>query len=123
MPGASYRPLVNRLDHRAIGRMALTYLRTALARNAAVRRRLGPQYFVDIHYDELIGDPIASVKRIYDALGLQLEPRVESRMHNWLRAQEKTRSGSAHAYSLQDFGLDPDEVDEVFAAYNRFSPI
>ena len=123
LTAAAYRPLVNWLDHRAIGRIALTYLRTALARNAAVRRQLGSQYFIDIHYDELIGDPTASVKRIYHALGIPLEPRVESRMHNWLRAQEKTRGGAAHAYSLKDFGLDPDEVDEVFAAYNRFSPI
>lgn len=122
LTATAYRPILGNFDTHAIGRLALRYLRDALARNAAARERLGRGRFVDIDYDDLIADPIGSVERVYDAAGATLTQEAEGRMRDWLAEQrDQRKSGSGHAYALEDYGLNSAEVEEVFAPYSRFN--
>jgi hypothetical protein len=102
--------------------MAMRYLSGALSRNVAARHRFGPERFIDIDYDELVAEPITSAQRVYRALGLELAPAVEAPMRNWLRDQVRSRTGARHSYSLDEFGLDPDQVDALFESYSGFNP-
>lgn len=75
---------------------------------------------VDVLYGDLVRDPIGAVRRIYETFDLELLPEAERRMRGWLAENPKDRRGR-HRYSLEEFGLDPDEERARYGAYaSRF---
>src|SRR5678815_2959598 len=80
-------------------------------RDARVNER-----FVDVRYQELLRDPMAIVRRIYDRFGMTLSVEAESRMHRFLARHPKDRHG-AHRYSLSAFGLDARDLRPRFKSY------
>ncbi|MFC3964899.1 sulfotransferase family protein [Nocardia jiangsuensis] len=73
--------------------------------------------FIDVRYDDFVADPIAAVRGIYRHFGIDLTPAAEQKMtalHN------RSTSGAArpqHRYTLDDYGLTTEQVDERFAEY------
>jgi hypothetical protein len=109
------------IDRNRIGRIAIDYLRDALARNVEARRRLPPERFIDIEYRDLMSDPLGSVRKVYLAAGGTLAPDAEKQLAAWLEQQSAIRGGGeSHLYSLADYGIDPDEVEEAFAEYSQY---
>lgn len=114
----AYAPIVGRVDRAQIGRMAMRYLRDALARNAAARARLPAERFIDIDYRDLVADPVGCARRVYDAAGVEWTLVAENAMRGWLERQASSRGAkSEHRYALADYGLDDDEVEAAFAPY------
>ncbi|HET9444036.1 MAG TPA: sulfotransferase [Acidimicrobiales bacterium] len=109
------RPHTDAVDPAVLGAQALSRSATAMTRALAVRA-VRPERFVDVSYPELVRAPIGAVRRLYGDLGRALDPRVEDRMGRWLAANPQHKHGP-HRYALEDFGLDPERVDEAFAAY------
>ena len=70
-----------------------------------------------VDYRDLVSRPVVTMRRVYDELGLELgSPTVEA-IHN---AQGGAHE-STHRYSLEEFGLDPDEIHTHLAAlFERF---
>jgi len=117
----AYAPLAVHVTREQIGRIAYNYYRDALARNVAARNKLGEKQFIDIDYRDLVTDPVACVRRIYEADGATLDASAENRIRHWLEEQTRSRHKSAkHEYSLSDYGLDADEVNAAFEAYGHF---
>lgn len=76
--------------------------------------------FFDVRYEELVRDPIATVRRIYAHYGLAFSPMTEQRMRRFLAAHPKDKHGR-HRYTLAEFGLDRDEEAARYRAYrDRF---
>lgn len=71
----------------------------------------------DIGFDHAVSDPIGQVARVYDAIGLPLTAAAESAMRRWL--EQRPREAARPAYTLHDYGLRPEDVDERFALYNK----
>ncbi len=71
----------------------------------------------DIEFDDAVADPISQVSRVYDAIGLPLTADAEKAMRHWLEV--RPRETARPPYSLEDYGLTPEQVDERFAAYNE----
>ncbi|HHZ88663.1 MAG TPA: sulfotransferase [Chromatiaceae bacterium] len=117
---AAYGPIGAKLDGQIIGQIALRYLKDALARNVAARNQLDSKQFIDIDYKELISDPIGSVRRVYAAIDQPFTPDLEQQVKSWMEEQSGHRKGNPHKYSLKDYGLDLDEVNEAFAQYRAF---
>lgn len=118
----AYAPLAVNFTSEQIGQVAFAYYRDALARNVAARKKLGHKQFIDIDYKDLIADPISCVRRIYQAAGAELEDATAEIMRTWLDEQAKSRkNNSKHEYSLGDYGLDEDEVNEIFSEYSKFN--
>src|SRR5205823_12376792 len=91
-----------------IGRTILEMFLDGMERSMAADRRHASRHFVDVHYAELLRDPIGVVHRIYDKFGYTYSPRFEQELRRFI-AQD--RSGSRrHIYSLEQFGLSRDEV-------------
>ena len=106
----------------AIGRYATQMLATAMDRALAVRSRLESDRILDLDYRRLVAAPLDSVAGLYDQLGLDYTPAAREAMADWLEAN-RGLSGK-HRYSLEMFGLDPDEVASRFAAYtDRFASL
>ena len=72
--------------------------------------------FVDVRYHELLRDPMAIVRRIYDRFGMSLSAEAEARMQRFLDSHPKDRHG-AHRYSPSAFGLDARDLGPRFKSY------
>lgn len=107
----------------AVGAQALARCATALGRALQARAAAGEEHFVDVAYPALTADPVGTVGRIYDCLGLTLGEDVEAAMRRWVADHPADRHG-VHRYEPADFGLDPARVREAFTAYrDRFGAL
>lgn len=78
--------------------------------------------FVDIHYHELVRDPLATIQRIYRHFDLPFTPRAEAAMRAHLADNPKDKHG-AHRYTLEAFGLDAETLSDRFKGYREFFAI
>ncbi len=72
--------------------------------------------FVDIQFEEVIADPVASLRRAYGELGMAWSGEVELRMRTFLADNPRHKHGG-HRYELSDFGLELGAIRERFEAY------
>lgn len=72
--------------------------------------------FMDLHFREIVADPLGCVRRIYRHFDLALRPESEARMGTFLARHPREEHGS-HDYSLGGFGLDPEVVWQTFKSY------
>ena len=103
------------VDLRALGACWAPAWAEGLARARAARQTWPDDGWVDVDYDELVGNPMAVVGRIYDHFGIELTASGRSAMATFLRKQDR-RSGGARGYDLGAFGLDRADLAEQFAA-------
>ena len=79
------------------------------------RPRYDPAQFVDVDFADLQGDPVGTVRGVYDAFGLSLSAEAEEQVR---LIDAEARSGHArpsHHYSLKDYGLSEARVRDAFA--------
>ena len=72
--------------------------------------------FVDLAYSDLVADPLGSVAQLYEDLGETFTPEAEAAMRSHSAEHKKDRFGS-HSYSLEDWGLNRDELTERVQPY------
>jgi hypothetical protein len=104
------------VDLVAIGRQFHAKQRKGVMDAMEARRSLPAESFLDVHYAELMADPMKQVRRIYDFLGYPLENETVEAMNRFRSANPKDKRG-AHRYGPGDFGLSRSQLDEDFAAY------
>jgi len=105
---------VSALDPLRIGAEWIERMGWTNDRALAVRDQLPA---TDVQFEDAVRDPIGQVSRVYDDIGLPLTSEAETAMRQWL--QVRPREASRPAYSAQDYGLTPEQIDERFAAYNE----
>jgi len=77
-----------------------------------------PERFIDVHYTDLVQDPIAVVRRVYEHFGLSASDAVEARWQRFLSKNPQGKHGP-HRYDLERFGLRTDAERERFRAYRE----
>ena len=112
------RPFSKRLDPEEIGRdLSEQWLRglntTLLFRGQHPELS---QQFLDIHYRELVTQPLDTAAQIFAFLGLPFEPNMAESLEAHLAARPKNRFGS-HEYTLEQFGLNPQKMKTDFNDY------
>ena len=105
------------VDANEIGRSWLRKGARMMERGLEVRAKREDR-FVDIHYADLVADPIAQVKRIHAHAGLGWHSEAEDCVKDRLTTQKKDRFG-AHVYRLADFGLQPSDLTAAFGTHVR----
>ena len=80
----------DRHDATRVGPEVSNHLRTGIERAMAARARIGEDRFCDVHHRQLVTDPMGTVARVYEHLGLELTPDVAQSMADW---QAENRSG------------------------------
>lgn len=80
------------------------------------RDRIGEDRIIDIHYADLMRDPIGTARTLYAALGDPFTPEVEAAMQAWLDDNPQQKFGK-HEYRLGEFGLTPETVRPRFERY------
>jgi predicted heme/steroid binding protein len=82
-----------------------------------VWRDANPQArIVDVHYADLIADPIATARRLYRAFGLDLSDSTQGAMTAHLETDHHGK-GPARRYGLADFGLCEADIEAAFGSY------
>ncbi len=77
------------------------------------------QQLFDVHYVELLRDPMSMVRRIYRFFDLELSGAAETAMERFLLANPKNKGG-VHRYSLEEFELNPETERRRFQFYVDF---
>ena len=88
----------------------------ALQRAMSFREAHGEGHFADVFFEELNEDPVGTVRRAYEHLGLELSEDAGGRMQHWARQNARGSRGS-HEFDLGDFALSPGDVRERFSFY------
>lgn len=100
-----------------IGRSQLDLWSRGYATFTEARSRHDPAQFVDVDYRDFVADPLETIRGIYDRLDTDLTIEAERAM---TAIHAESRSGSrkpAHRYTLEEFGLCAEAVDEHFPDY------
>ena len=75
-----------------------------------------PDRLTNVLYDQLVSDPIGTVRHIYERFGYDYTPALEDGMRRWLAANPRNKFG-AHHYDLAQFGLSSVDVDARLGSY------
>ena len=101
-----------------IGRDQLSLWASGLERFTACRARHDPARFYDVAYDGFVADPVGTIEAAYGYFGLPLSGAAADAIRSLVRADPFGRGTATRGprYTLADFGLTGEEVDERFAA-------
>src|SRR5262245_5861174 len=108
----------NQVDQAEIGRDVLQYWRKGIDASIRIRQtsRVPSHRFLDVHYLDLVADPLATVQRVYGHFGLTYTGETERRIRGYFAERPKDKNGQ-HEYSLDAFALDPNEIAMSFKGY------
>ena len=103
----------HRVGAQWIERMAWTNNRAM-----ATRTRHGddPERFTDISFGDLVADPVGTVERLYQKLGIELSAEPRTQMLDWLKRSHGEQL-KLHRYTAAEFGLSTAEIRERFSDY------
>ena len=104
------------LDAGEIGRAVMEWYALTLERGLAARERLDESLFIDCSQQELVDDPMGVVERVYQQFGLNMDDAARSALQAHIDANPKGKHGK-HEYSLEEYGLTRELIDQRFAFY------
>lgn len=107
-------PLTHKPDAQAIGAHWAAKLGRNLQASAAVAASR-PDSFIDLHFRDLMDDPIAELTRLYGFIGKPFDARAQAAMQDY--REDDAHPANAHQYRLADYGLSEGRIDTLFGAY------
>jgi hypothetical protein len=107
------------IDPHTVGKNWLNKTGRMLRKNLKERETLCPpanQY--DILYADITADWRGALAGVYDFLDMPFTDDAMNAMQGWLDSNQQHKHGS-HKYSLEQFGLDSDQVDQHLMFYRE----
>jgi len=106
------------LDPHEVGRQMLHFVQRHIDR--IMEASAGPHEarITHIDYYRLLADPVAAMRAAHAGLGLESPPAMHEAVAEWQRKNPKNARG-ANDYTLEQFGLNDQEVAEQFSPYMR----
>jgi hypothetical protein len=80
------------------------------------REKFGEDRIVDVHYADLINQPIASMEKLYGELGDDFSDGARNGMQRWIDDNPQNKFGK-HEYRLAEFGLTAQDIESQFERY------
>jgi len=106
------------VSQETVGSIALDIVSEGLERNTRGREVIDSSRACDLKYTDLVADPIGAVRKVYDDLDYEYTPRFEARLQSYI-ADTTREPRPKHRYTLEQFGLTREAVDEAFDSYHR----
>jgi len=103
-------------DPRFIGQNCSWQARQHAERIMDARDALGEDRVLDVHYAELVREPIATMRKLYARLGDEFTAAAEAGMQAWLDDNPQDKFGR-HEYKLDQYGLSPGAAELLFERY------
>jgi hypothetical protein len=103
-------------DPQELGAEQLAWWVKGIGRAMDFRTQFGDDRFVDVSFDDLQTDPVNTVARSYEHLGLEFNDTASASVQRWAESHKPGHRGT-HTYELGDYGLTPEQVREAFSDY------
>ncbi len=71
---------------------------------------------VDVHFQSLMKDPVATIEAVYERFGLEFQPAFADAIRGYLQRKPRGQFG-AHGYDAADYGLSEQGIREAFRFY------
>ena len=107
-----------RVDPKRVGRQMLDFVRHHIDRIMAFCKSPAGRRVTHVDYYRVVADPAAVMADVHAALGIDSPEEVRAAVADWRRRNPKGARGS-NPYTLEQFGLNPDEVAERYSDYMR----
>jgi hypothetical protein len=105
-------------DKKMVVQLLLHVLDVVIRRLVEFRRTNRNVPVFDILYDDLLAQPIDTVRRIYEHFGMAWSVNFEQAMLAWLNDNPQGKQGR-NAYTLEEFGLEREIIERNYAEYNN----
>ena len=102
-----------------LGELALDVFVDGMDRLMTAKRTCQTARFLNVQFEELVADPIGTVRRIAEAMGSEYTESWNRRCHAYLACSDAAPR-YRHDYALENFGLTEDFVMTRTAAYCRW---
>ena len=103
-------------DIREFGRSTLALWERSIYTMMDAREKADPAQFYDLPFDRFVRDPVAAIRDIHDHFGLDYTDEADAAIRRFREDNPKGKHGT-HRYTLDEYGLDEDEVRERFQRY------
>jgi hypothetical protein len=80
------------------------------------RDKYGEDKIIDVHYADLVSDPVGETKKLYAKLGDEWTPAAEAGVQGWVDDNPQNKFGK-HEYKLAKFGLSKEQLEPMFERY------
>jgi len=109
------------VDRERIGRFIARLWENRLEQGIRDREELDREsQFFDLHFHEVLSDPVASIQRALSAFDISLSDEATQKMNAWHSSHQQGRHG-AHTYSPESYGMDREDLSKRFSDYrDRF---
>ncbi len=91
-------------------------------RGMASRDKLGEDRIIDVHYADMMRDPMGVMRKLYQQLGDELTPEAAASMQGWIDDNPQDKFGK-HEYKLAQYGLSKEKLEPMFAEYLSRYPV
>lgn len=85
----------------------------------SAREKFSAGQQLDVYYDDVNRDWRASMRRIYDFIGMEFTPEAELAIETWTAESESENRHGGHRYSYEEFGASRDDVDARMMFYRE----
>lgn len=113
-----YRMASDTITREDVARFWAPRLAQLLAHFVQVRDATDGSRFVDVRYTDLTSDAIGQGEEVLRRAGVVVTPEIRSGMDEWVEANRR-EDRAPHKYTLEDFGLTREEVEQRFADYRK----
>ncbi len=80
------------------------------------RDKFGEDRIIDVHYADLMNDPIGTTRQVYAQLGDPFTAAAESGIQAWVDDNPQDKFGR-HEYKLAQYGLSKEALEPMFERY------
>jgi hypothetical protein len=103
-------------DPLQIGRDALRCVKETVELGMAMRQTSSEEIFYDVHFPDLVRDPVGTLKALYEQWGRPLNAETQLAMETWRRNNPMDKGGT-HRYTGEQFGLNRELIERELARY------
>jgi hypothetical protein len=112
----SHQAFMGKIDTEWLGQNCSWQAAQHANRIMDTRDKLGEDRIVDVHYADLMRQPLETMRTVYKALGDEFTPAAESGMRSWLADNPQDKFGK-HEYKLAQYGLSMEKLAPMFERY------
>lgn len=80
------------------------------------RDKFGEDKIIDVHYADLVEDPVGETKKLYAKLGDEWTASTEAGIQKWVDDNPQNKFGK-HEYKLAQYGVTKEELEPLFERY------
>lgn len=105
----------NSEESRAWGEIGMDYYKYF----DAFKDTIDAKNLVVVRYEELVGNPGETIRKIYRQFGLEITPQFDEKLREVTEDQKEYKS--MHSYSLEQFGITEDKVyEEIGFVFDKY---